>query len=273
MATNESRAADAAQTEKRKAGRASPLKKPLPTDRITVPKQFEIVRAFAAVSGSERRPATNKQAADLVGITPETLSLGNPFLVEIGYLEKSETAIVPSTEALAFKTATEIGEDHPEHRLAPLVRKAWFFEAIRARLEFQSVAESAIVADLAIFVNAERSDLPRIRQLLDYLSITGVVTRENGALTLVRTAAQRVDPPPAKLQKGRNENQDSRERDACGGKPDGYIDQPVLLPGRSEPALLRFPRDITEAEFKFLEHALAGVKLYASAQRGGADAE
>jgi hypothetical protein len=52
--------------------------------------------------------------------------------------------------------------------------------------------------------------------------------------------------------------------------PDGYIDQPVLIPGRKVPALIRFPRDISEAEFAFLEHAVAGVKLYALAGKGGA---
>ncbi|MBI5363121.1 MAG: hypothetical protein HZA53_08075 [Planctomycetes bacterium] len=268
MAINETRAADAAQTDKRKVGRASPLKKPLPTDRITVPKQFEIVRAFAAVSGSERRPTTNRQAANLVKITPETLSLANPFLVEIGFLEKCETGIVPSAEALAFKTAVDIQDEHPEYRLAPLVRKAWFFEVIRPKLEFQSVVEAAIVADLAVFVNAEKSDLARIRQLLDYLSITGVVTRENGSLALVRATGVRENHSTNNPPKPRGEHQNHSDLEPGGRPPDAYINQLVLLPGRTEPVSIRFPRDLTEFEFKFLEHAVAGVKLYVAAQKG-----
>src|SRR5260221_3271111 len=195
MSPIESKAADAAQPEKRKVGRASPLRKPLPTDRINIPKQFEIVRAFAAVSGPERRPVSNKQASEVVGITAETLSLGNTFLVEIGVLEKPETGLVPSAEALAFKTASEMGEERPESRLSGLIRKSWFFDAIRPKLEFQSMTESAVVTELAISVHAEKADLPRVRALIDYLSITGVVTRENGTVTLVR-AGQPPPPPP-----------------------------------------------------------------------------
>src|SRR5260221_3837200 len=111
MSPIESKAADAAQPEKRKVGRASPLRKPLPTDRINIPKQFEIVRAFAAVSGPERRPVSNKQASELVGITAENLSLSNTFLVEIRVLEQTETSLVPSDEALAFKTASATAEE------------------------------------------------------------------------------------------------------------------------------------------------------------------
>jgi hypothetical protein len=144
------------------------------------------------VSGNERKPVSNKQAASLVGLSDATLSLGNPFLVDVGIIEKTDSGFIPSAAAIDFKRASELGEERPEARLGPLLRDTWFYEALRPRLEFQAVPEQTAITDIGVLIGADKDDLSRVRALLDYLAITGIVLREGGMLMLVRSEQPRM---------------------------------------------------------------------------------
>lgn len=204
-------------SDKRKSGRSEPLRKQLPTDRIRVEKQFEIIRAFAAASGGDRRPVSNKQAATIVGLSDATLSLGNPFLVDTGIVEKTDAGFVPSQEAVDFKRATELGEERPEARLAPLLRKTWFFEILRPKLEFQALPESTALTDIGVQVGAGKSDLSRVRALIDYLHIAGVVQRDSGMLTLPRAdPVRKVDEIKSDQPKNNSNSHTDRQPNGLG---------------------------------------------------------
>ena len=191
------------------------LSKQLPTDRIKFDKQVAIIRAFAATSGPTRRAVSNKEVAPLVNVTDATLSLNNPFLIDVGLIERTEAGFIPSPETCEYKRAYDLGEAQPEHRLGGLLRRSWFFENLRPKLDFGAVQEDRAVTDLGVVAGAGKSDLSRVRMLIEYLVLAGVVRRdESGVLTVVRSAPDdpkppidsRVDtpkPPPQQPAKGR----------------------------------------------------------------------
>lgn len=169
--------------------------KRLPTDRIKIDKQIDIVRAYVACSGTERKPVRVKQAAEVVDLAEATASLANPFLVENGFITKGDDGFIPSDEVVQFKKAEEVGDDDAPARLAPLLRKSWFFETLRAKLSMgKGVEEKAAVTDLALASNAASDYLPQIRSLIDWLMFARVVQREGTMLSLVRDGGIGASP-------------------------------------------------------------------------------
>ena len=199
MTTTNENAAARNRTTKRKAPatRAEPLKKYLPTDRIKIEKQIEAVRAVAAVSGPSRMPVTLKSVSDIVKLTESTLALCMPFLVQAGFVEKIEANYLPCAEAVEFKRAAEFGADNAAFRLAPAMRRTWWYEVLRPKLEFQSLSENTASEDLGIAVAASEGDKPRLRALIELLVLGGVVQRADGVLTLVREDNRPPPPPPS----------------------------------------------------------------------------
>src|SRR4051812_41635485 len=77
-------------------------KKTLPTERIAFPKQLDILRAHAVLSHDGEKAATNIAVGDFVGMSHGTVSLANPFFVDVGLLVKSNGSHLPSKEVIEF---------------------------------------------------------------------------------------------------------------------------------------------------------------------------
>ena len=62
----------------------------LATARIRFEKQLDLLRAYGASSGPERRAVTNRQAAGLVKMKESTSTHANAFFVDTGLLSRGE---------------------------------------------------------------------------------------------------------------------------------------------------------------------------------------
>src|ERR1700731_4736495 len=67
--------------------KSKPIKM-LPSTRISVSKQLDILRAYAAASGKGAKPATTEEAAKIVKMAPTTVIMANAFLCSIGLLKR-----------------------------------------------------------------------------------------------------------------------------------------------------------------------------------------
>src|ERR1051326_5285881 len=65
-------------------------KKGLPTPRIAVPKQLEILRGYVHASGQEGKGVKLKDLAGIMKMHENTLTLANPFLADIGLITRGE---------------------------------------------------------------------------------------------------------------------------------------------------------------------------------------
>src|SRR5579871_4656150 len=65
-----------------------PTKK-LPTDRIGMPKQIDILRAYAAAGANESKSATVGEVAEIVKMAGATIEMAHPFLISLGLLTRT----------------------------------------------------------------------------------------------------------------------------------------------------------------------------------------
>src|SRR5262245_54949549 len=121
--------ANPARDAKSKASKTQPSRS-LPTDRIKIDKQFLIFRAYAACHETSGKPVTNSEVGGVVGLTSSTVSLANAFSVSVGFLDRpTDGGYVPSGPVMSFARAFKWTPDAAAHKLAPLVRQAWFAQS------------------------------------------------------------------------------------------------------------------------------------------------
>jgi hypothetical protein len=181
----------------------------LPSERITFTRQLDILRGWAAASGPLRKAISNNEVAKVVDMQPSTVSLNNAFYSSIGLLTKSEGGYSPAEEVTAFLRAWEWNKETAAQKLAPILSRTWFNEAIASKLEFGARSEAECLQDMGDAANASQEYKNNLKMLLDYLTAAGLVQREGdmvrkGGTSMAPAAAQPSPsdsaPAPPKLE-------------------------------------------------------------------------
>lgn len=160
--------------------------KVLPTSRIAFEKQLDILRAYPALSGPDHKPVKNKEVADLVDMSENTVSLANPFFTDVGFLQRQDGGLIPGEEVFLFLQAHKWEPESSAYRLAPCLETSWFGQALIPRLSFGPMDESRALAVLGETATASPEYTPQLRLLISYLEAAGLIERENGQLKLVK---------------------------------------------------------------------------------------
>jgi hypothetical protein len=178
-------------------------RKILPTPRIAFPKQLDLLRAHAAASGPEQKSVGNADVAPFVGLSKSTISLANPFFVDVGLLERVGGGFIPSQEVLNFAQAYKWDAEHAAHELAPLLQRSWFGEALLPRLGFDSHSEKEALRIMDREAGAGPNYESQLRTILDYLEVTGLIERDGDSIRLApqqqkprsNSAAEKMESP------------------------------------------------------------------------------
>jgi hypothetical protein len=165
----------------------------LPTNRIATPKQFELLRAFGAVSGPDGRPVTNAEVSKVASLHAATVGLATPFFCAIGLLQKTSDGLVPAPEVRDFTAAHEWNAETAFHRTACIFRKTWFFERLLPKLRFQPMSRDAALQELAMAANAAPAYRGQLETLLEYLEASGVVSIDGDTIRLAPESELNVD--------------------------------------------------------------------------------
>lgn len=170
----------------------------LPTERITVAKQIEILRAYAAVSENGAKPAPVNEVATVMKAAQSTVSLANAFLASVGLISRTEAgSYLPSPEVIAFVKAYEWDKEKASHKLGPLFSVAWFGKALVPRLQFNPLEEETAITILAEACSAAPEYKKELRMILDFMVAGGVVRREGNMIKLAAaTITEPVATPP-----------------------------------------------------------------------------
>lgn len=166
------------QAEKPVRQAASKPTKFLPSERITFTRQLDVLRGWAAAGGPLRKAVSNNEVAKIVDMQPSTVSLNNAFYSSIGLLTKSEGGYAPAEEVVAFLRAHDWNKDTASQKLAPVLSRAWFWEALASKLEFGPRTEADCLQDLGDAANAGQEYKANLRILLEYLAAAGLIQRE-----------------------------------------------------------------------------------------------
>jgi hypothetical protein len=157
--------------------------KTLPTDRMKVEKQLDMLRAFVAASVARGNgPVSIKEAAAVASVPESTPSLVTAFFLDVGLLSRVEGKYAPSQDAVRYDRATSWGQQNPASKLAPCLRGQWFSVALVPRVAFR-----ALEVEEAISILAEEADAPKERRkqveaLLEYIVAAGLLVRDGTTL-------------------------------------------------------------------------------------------
>jgi hypothetical protein len=167
----------------------------IPTERITIKRQLDILRAFAAASGQAGKAVTAKAVADLLKMADSTISMATPFFADIGLLAKGVNGFVPSADVMSYGRAHEWNPDTAAKKLAPTFSKTWFAEALNPKLSFRATEEAEAIDALAEVSTALPEFKPNLRMLVDFLEAVGIVQREGTMIRLARGATEVTAAP------------------------------------------------------------------------------
>ena len=161
--------------------------KTLPTNRVAYPKQIEIIRAFGALGGSDRKAASNVDVSKVVNLHAATVGLSVPFLVDCQFLTKGPEGLVPAEEVAEFAGAYEWNADTAFHRVAPILRRTWFYTKLEPTLRFKPLSKADAIQELSLASNASPAYRSQLETLLDYLAQAGIVSLDGDQVRLIRT--------------------------------------------------------------------------------------
>jgi hypothetical protein len=160
------------------------LTQAIPTNRLTLPKQIEIIRAYGAAYETGGGAVGIEDVTKFVGMAPATVSQTNAFLQDTGIVRKDGRRFVPAAEVQAMNRLYEVSRDKALAKLGPLMEKSWFGRLVLPKLKFRPMPEEDVVHELFEAATAETQHLPQVRMLVDYLVISGLVERDGGLLKL-----------------------------------------------------------------------------------------
>jgi hypothetical protein len=177
-------------------GKRKVLTEVIPTNRLTLPKQVEIIRAYAAAYDPLKGPVGIEEVMKYVGMAAATVSQTNAFLQEVGILRKDGRRFIPASEVMAMNRLYEVNKEKALSKLAPLFEKTWFGELVIPKLKFRPMAEEELVHQLFEAATAEAQHLQQVRMLIDYLILVGLVERD-GANLKIKNGAHEDTPAPS----------------------------------------------------------------------------
>jgi len=152
----------------------------LPTDRISIAKQFDLLRIYASTSGPTKKPVTLAEVESIINMKASTISLASPFFTDTGLLQKMDKGFIPSDAVLNFQRAYQWNPETATQKLAPVIAGSWFAEALLPKLSYRTISEDEAINDLAEACAADPDYKPQLSLLLDYMAAAGVISREGG---------------------------------------------------------------------------------------------
>lgn len=167
---------------------------PLPTDRINFDNQLKLLRAYASASDKGAKAVSNEDVAGIVEMKASTVSLANNFFVKNGFLVRTGREYTPAKEVLEYKLAHEWDATTAASKLGPLVERSWFGAALKPKLDLRPMEENEAIADLAQRANSGPEYRNQIKTLIDYMCVSGMVSRDGNILTLVRRQPDQAPP-------------------------------------------------------------------------------
>ncbi|HEY5909003.1 MAG TPA: hypothetical protein VJA21_00210 [Verrucomicrobiae bacterium] len=232
-----------------------PPTRTLPSDRLAFDKQVAVLRAFTVVYESNgNKPVGNDAAGEVLGMAGSTVVVTNAFFCDVRLLvrQKEEQAFVPTPEALAYHKAYEWDPATAAEKLKPVFERGWFSEVLVPRLKFRAYEEREALSVLAEASGASKKHEGRLKMLLDYMVLTGVVAREGGLIKAVGpTKMAEPTPEPAKPEPAT----EKRELQLIDDDHDTYT--LVLDPKRKRKVVVQAPHFISKKELDRISAWLA----------------
>jgi hypothetical protein len=238
-------------------------KKVLPTDRINVSKQMDILRAYGAHYEATNTPVKNEDIARIVRLSAATISLSNAFFNGTKLIQRIESGgYTPCLEVVAFCRAYQWDSEKAPQKLAPAIERTWFAKALLPKLKFSPLEEKEAVQHLGEETATGKEVEPQLKMLVEFLVMVGLVARDGSQLRLV----QQEPKKPEDEGKGGGNKDDGKRGDK---DLDLATLKPHTLPLKNSRKIVVYaPASISQAELKRLQDWLALQLLIADETQG-----
>lgn len=177
------------------AAKAKPVKV-LPTDRLIFEKQLSVIRAYAAASGPDKQATTNNDVGSVAEISPGTISLCNPFLIDCGLLVREGMKQRPTEVVFDYHAAWGWNQQTAAEKLYPAFANTWFAKVLTPRLSFRSLSVEEAVALLAQEAKASKDYKDQLLLLLSYLDVAGVINLKDNIVSKPNSRREFEAPAP-----------------------------------------------------------------------------
>lgn len=169
--------------------------KPLPSERLSVAKHLEVLRAFVVASQDGQKAANNIEVGKIMGMHPNNACVSNTFMASVGLLIKQADGHMPAAEVLNFARAFAYTPENAAHRLAPVFKNVWFGQTVVPLVQLRPRPESEMLAELATACSAPVDAKSQLRMLLEFLEASGLIIRENGMIRMADENHREAEKP------------------------------------------------------------------------------
>jgi len=231
------------------ASKSKPIRA-LPTDRLIFDKQLSILRAYAAASGPDRQPTNNAEVAKTADISPNSISICNPFFIECGLLLREGMKQRPTPPVFDYHAAWEWNQDTAGLKLNQVFASTWFAKALLPKLSFRSLTIDEAVSFLADEAKAPKEYKGQLAILLNYLAVSGVVAVEGNTVSKANGKREFEAPPPNVPPPPKNTNPPEIE-------PKIDVERfEIPLPHKA-PAIITVPKDLDADDWEMIASMMA----------------
>lgn len=158
-------------------------KKFVPTARLTVMKQLEILRGFAVTYQTTKEPVSNHQVGKVANVQPSTVAMTNFFFKSLGLLFGKGNSFTPSDETTAFSSAFQWDPSTSAHKLRPRFEDAWFAVAISTHLRMRPITIRDAIRILAEDSGASKHYEDQLEMCLRFLEVVGLISISGDQIT------------------------------------------------------------------------------------------
>lgn len=189
-----------------KGGGGKKPTKVLPSPRLAVLKQLEVLRAFAVATQAEDGAAiTNDKAGSIMSVkmSGNTVVVSNAFLCEVQLLTRKGGAFEVSEIAKSYQQAYEWNPSTAGLKLAPAFADRWFAKTLLPRLKMRDWPRKEAIQVLAETAGATKEYEENVAMLLEFMAESGLLRLE-GDLVKASNASVAVSEVqgPIDTQKG-----------------------------------------------------------------------
>jgi hypothetical protein len=229
-----------------KPDRPRPLRN-LPTERVSFEKQLSVLRGYAAASAPDRKTVSNADVGVIVNLSPNSISLCNPFWIDIGLLLREGNKQRPADAVFDYFQAYQWHPESSAEKLAPLLEQAWFSRSLLPKLSFKSLSKSEAIRFLAEEVKAPKEYEANLGLILDYMKGAGIISLENATVTLIQKSVASAEDAKPPLEDSQRQKLLNRGSDAKTFR--------IPIPEKAD-AIIELPRDLDADDWEMLSQML-----------------
>lgn len=194
--------------------RSGPPKKILPTNKLALKRQLEILQASVNLFETTRKPFRFEEIGSLLNMPLTTVQQVRTFFRASGLWQKEGRAgFIPSRPAIEYYHAHQSSPDDAAKKLNPLLNRAWFAEVLRSVLVSGQAQIEKVVnlllheAELSADQQGQAKNLLYLMAQTGILEIDGSLIRKGALFPQEKTKpssgeAKTSKSPPVNSDKG-----------------------------------------------------------------------